>query len=472
MANITWTAQPRQEKFLLSALDPNGPDEILYGGAAGGGKTDALIILAICWIQKYPGEWVLFLRKTFPELEQKPIPRSKELIPPSVAKYNESKHRWMFHAFGNGVLQFGSLDKDGEEEKYRSSEFSLIEWDELTNFQGRQYIYLLSRNRTSKLHANFKPKVVAATNPGGIGHLFVKERFIDPAPPETVWSPPATEDDLRLGFPPRKRLFVPAKVTDNQALLTANPGYLQALNELPEAERAALRDGTWDSFIGQYFACWNRDLHVVKPFEIPRHWRRFLSLDYGMDMTACYEHVTDGSGKAYTINEIYQKDLSLPEAAEVILKRFEGNKYQYMVASPDLWNRRQETGRSGIEILLSSGLKKLHCPITEADDRRVIGWQNMYDYLLPRKDEEGNLSPRWQIFENCYNLIKTLPALVRDKKEPSDIADNLDDHGAESCRYFLKSRPPISKSDEDKFKAMLAKQTQKRKPLVSKITGW
>lgn len=471
MANITWTAQPRQEKFLLEVLNPTGADEILYGGAAGGGKTDALLIAAIIWCQKYPGSWVLFLRRTFPELEQKPIPRSKELIPQSIAKYNESKHRWTFHAFGGSVLQFGSLDKEGDESKYQSAEYSLIIWDELTHFLAKQYIYMISRNRCSKIYADFKPKVISGTNPGGVGHGWVKERWIDPQPPEKVWAVPQDEEDIRLGLPERKRVFIPAKVSDNQILLQANPGYISAMKELPEAERKALLDGSWDSFSGQYFKCWNRDLHVTKPFEIPRWWKHFLSLDYGLDMCACYEHVTDQTGKPTTISEIYQKDLSLPEAAEVIRERFEGGKYQYLVASPDLWNRRQETGRSGIEILMANGLKKLHCPIIQADDRRIMGWQNMYDYLMPRKNEEGGMSPYWRIFDNCTNLIRTLPNLVRDDKNPNDIAGGCDDHGAESCRYFLKSRPPISKSEE-KQKEDRRRKIKETQPLISKITRW
>lgn len=468
---MDWIAQPRQEKFLLEVLDPNGADEILYGGAAGGGKTDALLIAGIIYCQKYPGIWVLFLRRTFPELEQKPIPRSKELIFNSVAKYNESKHRWTFN--NGSVLQFGSLDKEGDESKYQSAEYGLIIWDELTHFHNKnQYIYMISRNRCSKPFPNFKPKVIAGTNPGGVGHGWVKERWIDPHPPEQIWEVPQDEEDRRLGLPARKRLFIPARVTDNQALLSVNPGYISALKELPEAERAALLDGSWDSFIGQYFSCWNRELHVVKPFEIPKWWKRFLSMDYGLDMCAVYEYAIDQSGKVYIVKEFYKKDLSIPEAAEQILKWVTPDvKFQYMVASPDLWNRRQETGTTGFELFMKNGIKKLHTPMIKADDNRVNGWQNMFDYLYPRKSEDGTLQPKCVIFENCVNLIRTIPTMVRDDKNPNDIADGLDDHGCESVRYFLKSRPPLS-HDEESMKKKQQKRQKESKPLVSKITGW
>lgn len=457
-SRMIWEAQPRQERFLREVFsrDPDGADEILYGGAAGGGKTDALLIAGIGWCAMYPGAWVLFLRRTYPELEQRPIPRSKELIPPSAATYNETKHRWVFK--NGSVLQFGSLDRAGDETRYQSAEYSLIIWDELTHFQEYQYLYMLSRNRTT--HPGIaQPKVIAGTNPGNVGHVWVRSRWIDPSPPETVWEAPVDPEVVAairsMGMPahairPRRRLFVPAKVTDNQRLLEADPGYIMRLASLPGDVRRMLMDGDWDVFAGQYFSCWRRDIHVVEPFVIPRHWRRFCSLDYGLDMTACYWWAVDQSGRCYIYRELYQPDLILSAAARRILEmtpQDERAQIEYIVASPDLWNRRQDTGKSGVEVFMEHGLDAM----LRADHRRVPGWMQLQEFLAPYANEHGVQDAHLKVFSTCTALIRTLPALVRDAKNPSDVDSACEDHGPEAIRYGVMTRPaPAVPRDREK----------------------
>jgi len=443
---MIWEAQPRQERFLREVLDPDGADEILYGGAAGGGKTDSLLIAGIMWCRMFPGAWVLYLRRTYPELEQKPIPRSKELIPASVAIYHETKHRWVYR--NGSVFQFGSLDKAGDEVRYQSAEYSLIIWDELTHFQERQYLYMLSRNRTTN-PAIQRPKVIAGTNPGNVGHVWVKSRWIDPAPPETVWEAPLEPDVVAavraLGVPaesirPRKRLFIPAKVTDNQRLMEIDPGYIMRLASLPEADRKMLMDGDWDVFAGQYFSCWRREIHVVQPFPIPEHWRLFRSIDYGLDMTACYWWAVDQSGRCYIYRELYQPDLTLSQAARKIVEMTpedERGRIEYTVVSPDLWNRRQDTGKSGVETFIENGVDG----ILRADHRRVPGWFQLHEFLNPFINEHGEQDAHLKVFSTCTNLIRTLPALVRSERNPNDVDDNCEDHAPESVRYGVMSRP-------------------------------
>lgn len=413
----TWRATDRQNAFLLATAD-----EVLYGGAAGGGKTDALLILAAIRC-RIPGAHVLFLRRAFPDLEMSAIKRSRELFT-GVATYDAGRHRWRWP--GGAVLQFGYLDQEADVYRYQSAEFDLILFDELTQFTESQYLYLLSRNRSTIPEA--RPLIRAATNPGGVGHGWVKRRFIDPAPPEQVFTDPATG---------RTRLFIPAKVEDNPYLMAADPGYLARLDELPEDIRRALKNGDWDVFAGQYFPEFRRDLHVIEPFDIPDHWLRYVSIDWGYaDPCAVYWHTVGEDSRVYTYREDYRSGRLASEVAASIMAV--GDPIRYAVASPDMWAKRGQKGamqgESIADEFISAGV-----PLVKADPSRLIGWQRMREFL------GGEGKPHWQIFSTCVNLIRTLPELVHDDRNVEDVSDSCEDHAAESCRYFLMSRPRPSK---------------------------
>jgi hypothetical protein len=451
---MRWEAQPRQAKFLLNVLDPDGPDEILYGGAAGGGKTESLLIACIVWCQKYPGTWVLFLRRTYPELEAKPIPRSKELIPRRVAQYQEVKHRW---TFANGsVLQFGSLDKSGDEYKYQGAEFSLIAFDELTHFQEGQYLYLLSRNRTT--NPEIRPKVIAATNPGGPGHAWVKARWIDPAKPETVWEAPQTPEQAAAGLPPRKRCFIPARVQDNQILCRADPGYVARLMELPEAERRALLDGDWDVFAGQVFKEFRRDVHVIDPFPIPPEWRRWRALDFGYTNPACVLWLALGPDETvYVYRELYVTGMKASELAQKVVELSRGEHITLTMADPAVFAKTGHEGESIERTLRENGL-----PVQKADNDRLAGKQRVHDYLTVFDGWDGKPTSRLKIFSTCTNLIRTLPQLVYDQNRPEDVDTDCEDHAYDALRYALMNRPAVRTQ----------RSRQPRVQPISPITGY
>lgn len=444
---MEWRATPKQAEFLTAE-----EDEVLYGGAAGGGKSDALLIFSIMRRMAIPKSRGLILRRTFPELERSLILRSHELLT-GLAKYQTQQHRWVF---SNGsILEFGYCESDQDVFKYQSAEYEDICFDELTQFTEFQYLYLLSRLRTTK--KNVRCLVRAASNPGNVGHGWVKSRFIDVVPPGQVYRDPAS------GL---TRQFIPATLDDNPYIDKVS--YQQRLAALPENERRALRYGDWDIFAGQYFREFRREIHVVKPFEIPAWWRRFRSLDYGLDMTACYWWAVDGAGKCYIYRELYEPNLPLSEAAKRILEMTPPDeKIAYTVASPDLWNRRQDTGIAGYEVMAKAGLHGL----VRADDRRIPGWRALREYLKPYTDEQGVTTARLQIFENCVNLIRTLPALVHDEHDPEDVSDKCEDHAAESIRYGVMSRPAAGVNEEAKKKRAKARQRQIQ-PVVSSITGY
>lgn len=413
----------KQEMF----LDAN-QDEVFYGGAAGGGKSYAQLIDSLLYASQYPGSKQLLLRRTFPELERSLILVSVALYPRELAKYNAGNHKWLFR--NGSMIEFGYCDRENDVTKYQSAEYDMIRFDELTHFTEFQYTYLLSRLRG----ANDFPKQLKSTgNPGGVGHAWVKKRFIDDHPPGQPWAD-ATG---------RTRIFIPSKVQENTFLMQADPGYIGRLEQLPEDERRALLDGDWDVFKGQYFPEFRREIHVCKPFDLPDYWRRFRSLDYGLDMTACYWWAVDLQGKCYIYRELHQPGLTLSQAAQRIVELTpEGEEITYTAASPDLWNRRQETGESGMEIMVKAGLSGLR----RANNSRVQGWRVLREYLTPYQDEQEITTARLQIFENCTNLIRCLPLLQHDQHNPEDAADNPHDvtHGPESIRYGVLSRPPLS----------------------------
>ena len=450
MTELKLTITPLQKKFIQSTAYIT-----LFGGAAGGGKSYGLLLKYFLYCCEYPGAKCLLLRKTFPELKRSLILTSLELIPRVLGKYNDSEHVWRFN---NGSrLEFGYCERETDVTKYQSAEYDRIGFDESTHFTEYQFRYMLSRNRG----ANDLPKGMdLASNPGNVGHAWHKSIFIDPHPPFTEW-----EDEYGLTY-----TFIPAKVQDNPYLMAKDPAYIQRLQQLPDDERRALMDGDWDVFAGQYFSCWRRDTHVVTPFEIPDHWRRFRSLDYGLDMTACYWWAVDQSGRCYLYRELYQPDLNLSQAARKIVEMTPPDEeIAYTVASPDLWNRRQDSGIAGAETFYANGMTGL----IKADHRRVPGWLQLREFLEPYTNEHGGTDAYLKVFSTCTNFIRTLPALVHDDKNPNDVSDACEDHAPESVRYGVMSRPRPNKTTKtalDKLEARFGKGTPEYE-IYSQIIG-
>jgi phage terminase large subunit len=325
------------------------------------------------------------------------------MYPKEVCQYNQSQHKYNFK--NKSTIEFGHLEAESDVSKYQSAEYDVIRFDELTHFSSFQYTYMISRIRG----ANKFPKQIKSTsNPGSQGHQWVKEKFIDGKEPQKEYI-----DDLN-----RSSIFIPAKVTENKFLMDNDPQYIQRLEQLPEAQRKALLYGDWDIYEGQYFPEFNRDIHVIEPFTLPKHWKRFISLDYGLDMTAAYWWAVDEQGREYIYRELHEPNLTLTKAADKI-QNMTSEDIRYIVASPDLWNRRQETGHSGMEIMMQSGLRNL----TKADNDRINGWRVMREHLSPFTDEEGNVIANLRIFKNCVNLIKYIPMLQHDEHRPEDASD-------------------------------------------------
>jgi phage terminase large subunit len=425
-------------------------DEVLFGGAAGGGKSYGQLIDALLFALKYAGSKQLILRNTFPELQRSLVLVSVTLYPTKVASYNQSRYVWQF--INGSRIEFGYLESDKDVQKYQSAEYDVIRFDELTHFTEFQYTYMISRIRGAN---NFPKQIKSSTNPGNRGHSWVKARFIDLMPPETVY----TDANGRT------RIFIPAKVQDNKFLIDADPDYIKRLDQLPEDQRRALRDGDWDTFEGQYFPEFNRDIHVIEPFDIPAHWRRYRAIDYGLDMLACYWIAVDSQNKSYVYKELYQDNLIISDAAKAIL-RVNGNDNIYSTfAPPDLWNRRQETGKSAADLFRENGVL-----LTKVSNDRVQGWYNLKEWLKPYEDEQGITTAKLVIFKNCTNLIRCLPQLQHDEKDPNDVATEPHEitHAPDAIRYYCAGRP---RAGEKPKKPDPQSYDAKYQRMVDSITG-
>ncbi|MBQ7875581.1 MAG: phage terminase large subunit [Oscillospiraceae bacterium] len=405
-------------------------DEVLYGGAAGGGKSFGQLADSMVYAIEYPKSRQLILRRTLPELEKSLIRVSLELFPQEIYKYSESKHRGIF---ANGsIIDFGYCDSETDVYRYQSAEYDVIRFDELTHFTEQMYLYLMSRLRGVR---DYPRAMKSTTNPGGIGHSWVKGRFIDIGEPRKIH---------KVGE--GTRLFIPAKVFENKAIMKNDPDYIKRLKSLSEKDKRQLLDGDWDTNEGQYFSEWRRELHVIEPFVVPKEWRRYFAMDYGLDMLAGYWIAVDESDNAFVYREVYKSGLIISEAARVILETQGDDLPEIYIAPPDMWNRRQDTGKSVAEIFFEKGI-----PLFKASNDRIQGWYCLKEWLHPRRNEFGEKKPRLRIFENCTEVIRTLPALVFDSRNPNDVGDKIHEytHAADALRYWAAARPIHAQPQED-----------------------
>ena len=413
----------KQKQFMDATCD-----EVLFGGAAGGGKSYAQVIDALVYAVKYPGSKQLILRRTYPELDKSIIRTTLALYPKEIYRYISSSHTGQFT--NGSIIDFGYCDSETDIYRYQSAEFDVIRFDELTHFTKDMYIYLISRLRGVN---GFPKQMKSTTNPGGIGHKWVKERFID-----------VGQAGVTQSFAGQTRVFIPSLVSDNSFLMAKDKSYLKRLENLAEKDRKALLYGQWDIFEGQYFSEWNRDIHVIQPFEIPAHWKRYATMDYGLDMLAVYFIAVDDVGNAYVYNEIYKSDLIISAAASLI-KSYITQPLQAFYAPPDLWNRRQDSGSSVATIFAQHGIL-----LTKSVNDRQTGWYAVKEYLHTAVDEKGEKSARLKIFSNCLNLIRTLPALVHDVKNVNDVSSVPHEytHGPDALRYFCVMHCNLQKETE------------------------
>ena len=407
----------RKQKLFLDASE----GEVLFGGAAGGGKSYGQMVDALLFALKYPRSRQLILRRTFAELEKSLIRTSLALFPRDIYSFNSSNHTGKFK--NGSCIDFGYCAVEHDVYQYQSAEYDCVRFDELTHFTEAQYVYLISRVRGAN---KFPKQIKSSTNPGGIGHSWVKARFVDPAPSGTAF----------IGSDGMKRIFIPSLLDDNRFLTASDPGYKSRLLALPERERKALLYGDWNIFEGQYFSEFSAAKHVVSPFEIPASWRRYRTIDYGLDRLACLWIAISPDGVSYVYREYCESGLTVSEAARGILERTARTEDIYAtLAPPDMWSRSQETGKTKAVLFAERGLN-----FTKTSNDRETGWLAIKELLSG--DGSG---ARLRIFSNCTELIKCLPALTIDKIRPTDCSNEPHEitHAPDALRGFaiFYSRP-------------------------------
>jgi hypothetical protein len=452
---MPYTAQPKQLLFHFSEAD-----ETLYGGAAGGGKSAAILWDAIEFCLSHDKVRAAIFRRTYPELEKSIIFEFLKQVNSKIYRYSKQEHRVVFKQTGS-VLEFNHCQYEQDVYKFQSAEYDRIYFDELTHFTLFIYQYLLSRLRTTR--TDIKPQVKAASNPGNVGHLWVNNRFIAGVKVNTIIDRVDEESGAEYTTE-----FIPAKVQDNKFIVERDLGYIGRLQRLPEDERKALLDGDWNAFKGQFFKEWKTKYHVCQPFEIPDNWKKFRCLDWGYrNPSACLWLAVDPDGRVYVYRELYQAGLTDGELAHKILEMSGREEIAYTVADPSLWSVTQfERGESIAMRLMENGVE-----LIKGDNARISGANVVRAYLELQKVKRGTRwykQPTLVFFSNCQHSISTVPALIFDRNNSEDVDTSGDDHAYDALRYGLMSRPlpkylkTSNEPPENSFMGLMRKITHRR----------
>ena len=408
-----------QEDFLAS-----GETDVLYGGAAGGGKSYAMLIDPLRFAHRAAHRG-LIIRRSMPELREL-IDKSRELYPKAFpgCKYKEVEKLWNFPS--GAKIEFGFLERDADVYRYQGQAYSWIGFDEITHLPTEfSWNYLASRLRTTDPEIETYMRCTA--NPGGSGAHWVKKRYIDPAPPNESFR----------GHDGLTRKFIPARLDDNP-YLAADGRYEQMLAALPPTQRQQLLEGNWDVAEGAAFTEFNPLDHVITPFEIPIGWERIKGIDYGYaSESACVWGAVDPhDGTLIIYRELYRKGLLGTELAGMLTEM----EYEDPFSVPGVldtacWNRTGTSGPTVGETLLRAGHK-----LRRADKNRIQGKIQIHEYL--KVTQSGR--PRIQIFNTCPHLIRELQSIPLDKSKPEDVDTHAQDHAYDALRYLIMSRPRIN----------------------------
>jgi hypothetical protein len=425
---------PRQWEFHRSTAKYR-----LFGGAAGPGKTKALLWETIRQATNDPGVDTLLLRRTFPELETSILNYFRRDVPRDLYRsYNDSKHVVTWH--NGSTTRFGYCAGENDVYQYQGAEFLFIGIDELTHFTLRQWQFLTSRNRCPV--AKTFPNMAGATNPGNIGHAWVKALWVEKRPAPGMEHPEE--------YDAREFAFIRATLRDNPVYAN-DESYAKTLRALPRHLRQAFLEGDWDVFAGQYFDSFDPARHVfpAQSLRIEPWWPRWISIDWGFEHpSAVYWHAARPDGVVVTYREFVQNHLSPRMLGAAIAERSiafgtgsgasagatfaapQPERIADIFLSPDAFAER--TAEASIAEQLGDALAAAGLPRpAPADNDRVGGWMLMYQML-----ESGH----WQISSACEKLIECIPTLTRDAINVEDIRKFDGDDSADSARYGLKSR--------------------------------
>lgn len=428
--------------------------EVLYGGAAGGGKSYLKRVSAIRWCLEVPGVQVYLFRRTLTDLRDNHLrgPTNFHVMLEALVESGHVKYRAVeneFEFWNGSVLHLCYCDTESDVEKYRGAEIHVLLMDELTHFTEYQYRFLRSRVRIAGLavpeaYKGRLPRIEAASNPGSIGHAWVKRTFVTPKPALEMWRTGADEGGML-------RQFIPARLADNPHLTRDDPSYADRLRGLgADSLVRAMLDGDWDIVAGQAFEKLRREVHSIEPFEPPEDWLCFGSLDWGSSKPFSFGVWAVANGNAVPDGRIYRRGalirwkewygwngkpdegrrMEVEDVASGIKARLAGRRLAYIAADPAIW--KVDGGPSHAERMLGKGVI-----LRKSDNAREQGYLEVRQRIAG--DEEG---PMLFVTKNCHDgFWRTMPDLVMDEDHPEDVDTDQEDHCYDEVRYACMSRP-------------------------------
>ncbi len=446
--------QPWQEKCHRSWAN-----ELLVGGAFGPGKSTFERHEALNWGLKIPKLHIYLFRRTFSELESNHIIPSLEQFPQGIGKYKDQKHRWELH--NGSMIHFCHCQHEKDVFDYLSAEINLLIFDQMESFTEFQYDFLRARVRPSQdIPEQWRlkiPGIICAANPGGVGHNFIKRRWVKFAPPGVVKKAPDGEGGMN-------RCFIPGLLSDNPILLKRDPGCVLRVLALPEPYRTAYMGGpgAWDVFVGQAFDL-RYDKHVIKPAIMPGNAHVYMTFDWGYSAPFCvFWWWVDSDGRLFMFDEWYGwngtpnqglklTDVEIAQGIKEREKRNGADKFNVQrISGPDCFNKRPDhygrgTGPSTAEIFLQQGLR-----MYPGDPNRSLKIRQFRERL---KTESGSSQlPMLVVYDTCENFIRTIPEMQMDPKNPEDILTDSEDHCYDAAALMVMARPLKTEIEKPKEK--------------------
>lgn len=484
---VIWTPQPRQ---LLALQCP--ADEMMYGGAKGGGKSDFILMapyeqMALCERKyretgrKQRGRAILF-RKNLRNLEDL-IRRSKELFPAidptmGINGYGKVDKRWEFTS--GYTFEFAHLDGPDDHEGYMGQEITALLFDQVEEVSFEVYQYLVANVRSRDDDMRKLLMVRTTANPGGKHAAWVKDYFYSPCKGGKV-----VRDVIKLPSGREKvvtRAFVPAKLSDNRYLYT-DPDYEARLAKLPKHMREMYLDGNWDVVVGAFFSeILDPRIHFISSFSIPASWELGAGMDWGSTSPAAWELAArDPDNNVYFIDEIYGPGKTGRIFGERILNRFKNQQWSrerrwgleevYTVLDKSTWTGHGVEGATAAVSMQNMGIRLF--PAENTPSSRQVGVEQWIERLTLE-----NGKPKVYIFvDRCPNLCRTLQTIPADEKNPNDVDTDAEDHAYDGARYKLMDWPvrpatPEQQGDRDVARWLALRAERDRIQRTDSVTGY
>jgi PBSX family phage terminase large subunit len=416
-------------------------EEVMMSGARGSGKTDALIADPLRFVGN--GNFkALFIRKSMKRLREV-MSRARKIYLPAVPGTRWKEQEKMFVFPSGATIEFGYCDNEADLDQYIGQEYVWLGIDEITQYPTDSIIESLKQSlRTTD--PTLKRMIRCTCNPGGAGHRWVKERFVNLGPPDTKIT---LEIQTEHSVQKITRKWIHSLTTDNTILMKNDPQYLTSLYAIQnETLKRQWLYGDWDAAEGAAFSEFNKNVHVIKPFAIPSSWLRFRACDWGYSSLAvCLWFAVDYDNNVYVYRELVEngnkakQKLTAPEFARKVLQTEAGERVRYGILDCSTWSDRGQTGPSIAEEMINQG-----CAWRMSDGSkgsRIAGKMQVHTFLSLNPFTK---KPKVFIVEHCKELIDELSSLPLDDNNPEDVDTDAQDHAYDAFRYGLMSRPQIA----------------------------